>query len=217
LIGADDELSGDDELAGELAAMLGGDDELAGELSDVLHLSGDEIAELVELGFSFKKLIRGVGKIAKKALPIVKAIGVVTAFVIPPAGVAITAAAAGADKLISAAEKGGKAASTAKKAFKATNLLASKGDKSAIAGLGVLARVQAERKKAGVPKGASHPKLKNVAIPRATLTKTVRVAPAANGKPVQITPVTKAAANPAAVGERGFFVSLDGRIQRRGV
>jgi hypothetical protein len=174
-------------IAGELGA-----DQIA-ELAACIGASPDELAEL---GFSLKKLIKKAGKVVHAIAPIVKAVGVVTAFVIPPAGLAITAAAAGADALVKAGEKGGKAAKAAGKVVKATKLLASKGDKGAQAGLAVLNHVATQRRKDNVPKGQTHPKLVGVKLEPAKLLKHVTVEPTT---------------------DRGFFVTLDGRVQRRGI
>jgi hypothetical protein len=175
-------------IAGELGA-----DQIAELAACMGYTTPDELAEL---GFSLKKLIKKAGKIVHAVAPIVKAVGVVTAFVIPPAGIAITAAAAGADALVKAGEKGGKAAKAAGKIVKATKLLASKGDEGAQAGLAVLNRVATQRRKDNVPRGESHPKLASV-----------KVEPAKLLKHVEVKPTT----------ERGFFVTLDGRVQRRGI
>ena len=201
-----------DELEGEALGMCGADFdeiELSGDDLEALgELSGDELIALHELGFSFKKLARGLKKAVKVALPVVKAVGVVTAFVVPAVGVPLAAAAAGADKLIAAAEKGGKAAAAAKKAVKATKVLAGKGDPAAKQALRVLSGVIKQRKADNIPKGSPSPALAKTPIDKSKLLRTVRVVPS---------PTRTAPAVPAAPGERGFFVTLQGRVQRRGV
>jgi hypothetical protein len=143
---------------GTPAAYPHGDpgDELEGEC----HECG-ELGELFgedELGLSFGKLIKGIGKIAKKAVkvaaPILKVAGTVTAFIVPPAGAVMVGAAVAADKLISAAERGNK---TAKLAYSATKTLAGKGDKDASRALTMLSAVQQRRRKTGAKPGAPMP------------------------------------------------------------
>lgn len=135
----------------------------------------------------------------------------------------VAGVAAGADKLIAAAEKGGQLAKDAKKVYDKTKQLASAGDKDARAAMGVLSSVAAKRKADGVPKGAVMPlsasakKAFNqfLRAPKLVAPKKAK-APTNPPKPVAVKP--KAAPKPAAVaaaaaGEPGFFVNRQGRIR----
>lgn len=195
-------LQGDDELAGDDDDVALGMCALAGELGvdvgELLELAGDD----PELGFSLKKLAKKVGKGLKKgikaAAPILKVAGTVTAFVVPAVGVSLLAASAAADKLISAAEKGSKAAKTA---YNATKALAAKGHPDAKAALDVLQKVQTKRKTEGVaPGGASSAQrgVANQALKAEASKLQVKVQPA---------PAVTAA------GETGFFVTQQGRVR----
>lgn len=197
LAGDEDELQGDDEEVG-LCALAG---ELGLDVDDLLQLAGDDD----ELGFSLKKLAKGIGKGLKKAVkvaaPILKVTGAVLAFVVPPAGVSLMAVGAGADKLISAAEKGSKAA---KQAYSATKALAAKGHPHAIAALDVLQKVQQKRRQEGVKPGQPSSLQHGVA--------TQALKAEASKLLVKVAP--KVTASAAATGtEEGFFVTHQGRVR----
>lgn len=196
-------------------------DALSGELGVdprmLYQLSGDE---LVELGFSLKKIARGVGKglkaAVKVAAPVLKVAGTVTAFVVPAIGVPMVAAAAGADKLISAAQKGSKAA---KQAYKATKGLAAKGHPDAKRALAVLDRVQKERKKKGVAPGASLPVLQKPAAVAQLKVQAKALQAPAPAKPIAAKPAA-APAKPAAAPANdngvhaGFLVTPGARVRQ---
>lgn len=162
---------------------------------DLLQILGFD-PEDIELGFSFKKLAKGIGKgigkVAKTAVKVAKVAAPIAAFVVP-GGIAVTAAVAGADKLISAAGKGNKAA---RKAYKATKALAKKGDPAAKNALDVLKKVQAERVKQGVPPGKPLPA---ASTPAATAA-------------LQQSKAKLQASVKVGAGVQGFLVTRDGRI-----
>lgn len=190
-----DELAGDDaELAGDALGCLG---MLGVDASELVEMGWDP-DELMELGFSFKKLVKGVGKAAAKvgktALKVAKVAAPIAAFVVP-GGVAITAAVAGADRLISSAQRGSKAA---KQAYKATKALAATGHPEAKKALAVLTQVNAKRKAAGAKPGQPLP-----------LKPAAQAALKANSKQLQ-KPVAVPPANDATA---GFFVNMQGRVR----
>lgn len=190
---------------------------------DLDELDLENLDQLGGFGSWLKKAVKNVGKTVGKglkvALPVAKLAGTALAFVVPPAGIGILAAAEGADRLLAAAGAGGKLAKTASKAYQATKVLASKGDADARRALDALKVQAAQRKLTAVPKGKPSPRLSGaqLARDRAKLQKPVPLKP----KPKTVITTTgiakrAAAAKPAAAaaaGEKGYFVNLQGRIK----
>lgn len=186
--------------------LKGGGDELESQAvgADGFAMMDGRPEGYQELGFSFKKLAKGIGKGLKKVGKVALKVGKVAAFVVP-GGTAVITAAAGADKLLSAATKGSK---KARNAIKATQQLAKKGDPEAIKALAVLTQVHSQRKADGIKPGQYtpalakyHPQLAKAA-PSLQRVHTVKKSGAACAcKPTE---------------ETGFFVDLQGRTQARG-
>jgi hypothetical protein len=187
--------------------IKGGGDELESQVlvgADDFELMDGRPEGYQELGFSFKKLAKGIGKGLKKVGKVAISVGKVAAFVIP-GGTAVLTAAAGADSLLKAATKGSK---KARNAIKATALLAKKGDPEAVRALAVLKEVHSQRKADGVKPGQATPALaKHSAALKKAAPSLQRVH--------NVKPKTSACACKPAE-ETGFFVDLQGRTQARG-
>jgi len=162
----------------------------------------DDVIAGDELGFSFKvpmpkalrapfeaKLSAQTGKkvkLSKKATIthehlLKAAAGVAAVAATAGAGAALSVPTAsgaagmiGADKLVAAAEKGGKAAQAAKNVYARTKALAAS-DPDAARALGILSYVSKLRSKAGIPKGQPTSSVKLTPAQTKSITKRVRV------------------------------------------
>lgn len=202
-------------------------DEMPLNLDELDFEQLEAIGQLGGFGSWLKKAAKNVGKAAKKGLkvglPIAKIAGTALAFVVPPAGIGIVAAAEGADRLLAAAEAGGKIAKTAAKTYKATKALAGKGDADARRALAVLKTAAATRKALSVPKGVPNPNLSGSQLQRdrGKLMRTIVRAPArkpvmatsGGPKPMTVPARTAPVAKPTTAPEKGFFVNMHGRVK----
>jgi hypothetical protein len=144
-----------------------------------------------------------VGKVASLVVPGLglvgagaTAIGIGGAAAKAKAAIHTAGAAVAADKLVAAAERGGKAAKTAAAVVRQTTHLAARGNVDAKAAVRVLQTVATQRRTAGIPRGAEQP----VTAKGATALRAFAAAPKLDSKLVEKAP---------AAGRTGIFISTE--------